>query len=195
MKSMLSFAILCGLAAAALAPMARAEEGGEGGEGRLRRRPGAADARRRELIRRRVAEEQKRMAEAKQRRNVPPLPFALSEKAREELERHHKTLREMAAGLVEIHKAVKAEIAEGMPPAEAAEIHMEDAKEIAKKMIAERASHLATMSKIVEEEGDAMVDQWAEKLLRAMARKPERRRPPRKDPAPENVDDMNPFEE
>ena len=185
MLKVIKLSALCVVLSSLLAPAAFAAEGGEDD----------AAARRRAARMQRQIERQQRLAAAKRaRQQGPGLPLGLSKKAREELERHHKALRALMAQIGEVHKAVARDMEAGMEPKAAAEKHIEAAKAIAKKMVAERAAHLGTMSKIVTTEGDDLVDRWAEQLLERLAQPAAKKRRPRK-PDPENIDEMNPFEE
>ncbi|MFH1732502.1 MAG: hypothetical protein ABIF82_12745 [Planctomycetota bacterium] len=202
MSKAIRLAVLCGLALTLLPPAVLAQEG-EGAEGWPPRREAGGKLegeRRGELMRKRQAEQKRNALEARQKRaQAPALPFTLSEKGRGELERHHKALRALVQELRGVHLAVRKDVGEGMAPKEAITKHIEEAKAIAKKMVAERASHLEIMAKIVSEEGPALVDRWAEQLLKGPGERPrpelrERKRMKR-DNEPENVDDVNPFEE
>jgi len=202
MSKAIRLAVLCGLALTLLPPAVLAQEG-EGGEGwRPRREPGGEleGERRGELMRERRAGQKRKALEAKrQRAQALALPFTLSEKGRGELERHHKALRALMEELRGVHLAVRKDVREGMEPKDAITKHMDEAKAIVKKMVAERASHLENMAKIVREEGPGLVDRWAEQLLRRTGQRPrpelrERKRMKRAK-EPENADDMNPFEE
>ena len=202
MSKAIRLAVLCGLALTLLAPAVLAEEG-EGGDGwRPRRKAGGEreGKRRVELMRKRRAEQKRRTLEARRRRAQPlALPFALSEKGRAELERHQKALRALMEELRGVHLAVRKDIEGGMAPKEAITKHMDDAKAVANKMLDEQALHFENMAKIIKEEGPALVDRWAEQLLKGPGDRPrpalrERRRRKR-DKEPENVDDMNPFED
>lgn len=202
MSKVIKLAVLCGLALTLLAPAVLAQEGEGGGGWRPRREAGGEleGERRGELMRKRRAEQKRKALEAKrQRGQALALPFALSEKGRGELERHHKALRALMEELRGVHLAVRKDVGEGMAPEEAITKHMDEAKAIAKKMVAERGSHLENMAKIVKEEGPAIVDRWAEQFLKRAGERPRRdlreRKRMKRDKEPENVDDMNPFDE
>lgn len=128
------------------------------------------------------------------------MPLVDSEKARAELRRHRTVLAELAKSVEELRAEIKKAGEEGKEAAN--KDNLEKAKALAGRVIAEYATHLANMSKIAEEEGEAATGKLAEIILKGPPERDEGRpRRPRvapKEAGAENkveAGEANPFHE
>ena len=157
--------------------------------------------------RRRREDRQRWAARARQSRDmalVQGLTGTGSEKARAEMKRYREALAALMKKVQQLRAQVKKEIDAGATPKEAAEAHLDEAKAIAKEMLAEEVTHLKNMAEILKAEGPALVDKLAKQLLMPPPQRRRRVRPVRPEgdrpaqrpkPKPEEAGPENPFEE
>ena len=120
---------------------------------------------------------------------------------RSELKRHRDALVAIAKKIAALRATIKKEVGEGAKPKEALKDHLDEAKVLAKEVLAEYAKHIETMAKIAEDEADAVVNRLAVRILRGPPERGRPPRPPRKGDRDEggakkeNPDGENPFED
>ena len=185
MPRALKLVAVCGVALFLSAPLVIAEEKGNVKGERVRE------------IRERLTEQMKPF------RGPAPLgdPWRGSEKAKTEMERHRAERQKLMKSAHELRGKIKQEVAAGSTFRDAVKKHLEDAKAIAKLIVAEWSVHFENLAKIVKEDGDAAVDRVAENLLKWMERppspQPDEQPQPRRIPTPpaENPNPENPVDE
>ncbi len=107
-----------------------------------------------------------RMGQLGQMGPIGPMGMMESEAAKAEKERHRTAMEPVLKEAGALREAMRKDIEGGATPKDALKNHIEEAKALAKKMIAEFATHTANMAKIIQDEAPAAVDKLAERLLK-----------------------------
>ena len=98
-------------------------------------------------------------------------PLAVTDKGKAELQRFRTEVDPLFKSAAELRDKVKKEVEAGATLEDATKNHLDEAKDLAKKVLAAYATYLDNMAKLVKDEGANAVDKLGEALLKEMDRK------------------------
>ena len=165
MDRLLRIVLLVAVVIAFCAPVALAREAGMPGAGL---REGKAPGPRAGNMPKEMADRFKKMQDAR----AALTPLAGTEKGKAELQRYRTETEPLLKSAQELRDKVKKEVEAGATLQDAVKNHLDEAKELAKKLLAAYATYLENMLKLAKDEGGAVVDQLADSLLKEPERRP-----------------------
>ena len=100
---------------------------------------------------------------------LPEVPLPGVEAVKTEMERYRAAMAPIEKAVADLRTAIMKEVQAGTAPDTVIKNHADEAKELAKKLIAEYTAHVENMAKIAKENGDATVNALADQILKPAA--------------------------